>query len=161
MSIREIIFNRLTKFSTCCLSLILYPDDARDLFLSILNALSRPSSAASHDLLRSSGNFSFFLFFFVDPGGKSRRFSQAVRDGRSRGAVSRLLLVWPTAVRFPSFSETQSTFVPQEKRQRVEKMTDFIFSGYVRQVYTLAVLVVYLRNAMNTGDVSSRLRDNR
>lgn len=151
----EIIFNCAMKFSTCCLSLIVHPDD--DLFVSILNATFRPSSIALHDFFRSSDNFSFFFFSFffsLDPGGKSRRFSQAVRDGRSRGAVSRLLLVWPTAVRFPSSSaaEFRSLLLVSGKAPAGGKNDRLYLLG----ICTLAVLVVYLRNAMNTGDISSR-----
>jgi len=101
----------------------------------------------------SSGGFLSFLPFVFDPGGKSHRFLQAVQDSRFRRAVSRLLLVWPTA---------RSTFLPpctSSNRSRVvrgaigkaladekKKMTNFIFSGCA----TVYFLLIYLRNVTNT-----------
>lgn len=69
-SILEIIFNCVTKFSTCCLSLIVHLDD--DLFVSVLNATFHPSSAASHDFFVWAPIFLFFFlsFFLSRPWGQ-------------------------------------------------------------------------------------------
>lgn len=137
----EIIFNRITKFSTCYLSLIVHLDDAHDLFYKFLSRLWQRRMTF---FVRMAIFLFFPLFSCLDPGGESRRFSQAVRDGRSREAVSRLLLVWPTAARFPSSSADRSSFRKTPAGGKNDRL-DFLGICTCR--------VSNKRNAMNTVEI--------
>lgn len=151
-SVSKIVFNRVTKFSTCCLSLIVHLNrDAYDLFINILNATSRLSS---HDL-RSSGDFlSFFHFFFLFLSRSRGRESQVLASCAgwpiSRCGKPSFISLTNSGPLFPS-SSPRSLLVSGKKRQRAEKMTDLIFSEYVHSRRTLVYLAK--KNIMNTVEI--------
>lgn len=110
---------------------------------------SRVHPPAARNRLRSSGSCLSFLPVVFDPGGKSRRFPQAVRDGWFREAISRLLLVWPTARSsfLPSRADSDHSHVARRwrrsARQQARKKNDrpYLLPGYIRDGLLLTVHV--------------------
>jgi len=148
----------------CRLPLVVHLVDARDLFLSILTATFLPcSSSASWKVCMTFFTRKVVLssFFLLSStlGAKVAGFPQAVRDSRFRGAVSRLLLVWPTA---------RSTFLPpyidpnRSRRRKStggweKKMTDFIFSECTTVLlYAARVSVRSVANTFRFGEVTDK-----
>lgn len=116
-----------SKFSACCLSLVVHLDDAHD--------FCKFPSRLWQRRMTLFARFFFFSPFFLS---------------RSRGRKSQILLAscaqWPISrsgkLSFISLTNSDAlsfllsrSFLFQEKRQRAEKMTDLIFPENVLVVY--------------------------